>query len=197
MIKVGLILVLLMSYVFLARTIGATIRRLGKSKQVSQFRINYLDKTAKIALFTLLIFVVCLVLGLGYGDVSFMLSSAFAVIGIAFFAQWSILSIITASVVIFFGFPYRVGDRVKVTDADYDLSGTVEEIGLFHVMIKTESGNTITYPNNLILQKPVIKLGPGTATVPQKLFAPQSKPVYQSLRKKIQSGREGTANQKR
>lgn len=189
MLKVVLILALAMSYVLLARMLSSTIRRLGKSKEVSQLRINYLDKTAKISLFVLLVFFVCLVLGLGYGDVSFMLSSAFAVIGIAFFAQWSILSNITASIVIFFGFPYRVGDRVKVTDADYDLSGTVEEISLFHVMIKTDSGNIVTYPNNLILQKPVIKLGPDNVAFPQKLFAPQPKPAYQSLRKKIQNER--------
>lgn len=190
MLKIALICVALASYMFLTKALGAKIRSLGVNKQVSHLRVNYLEKTAGISLFVCLVFTVCLVLGLGYGDVSFLLSSVFAVIGIAFFAQWSILSNITASVVIFFAFPYRVGDRVKVTDADFDLSGTVEEIGLFHVMIKTESGNTITYPNNMILQKPVIKLGDGENTFPQKLFPPQPKPPgYQSLRKKIRDGR--------
>lgn len=115
-----------------------------------------------------------MVLGLGYGEISVYLSSIFAVIGVALFAQWSLLSNITASVVIFFAFPYRVGDRIKVTDPDFDLSGSVEEISLFHVLIRTDAGNMVTYPNNLILQKPVIKLDRGNEVFPQKLFAPQT-----------------------
>ena len=104
------------------------------SRAALEVRIKYLENTAGISMFVLFVFAVCLVLGLGYGDVSLFLSSAFAVIGVALFAQWSILSNITASMVIFFGFPYRVGDRIKVTDADFDISGTVEEISLFHVL---------------------------------------------------------------
>lgn len=135
-------------------------------------RIKYISKTTNLALFGGAVLTTCLLLGLGYGEVSLFLSSAFAVIGIAFFAQWSILINITASVVIFFGFPYRVGDLIKVTDPDFDLSGTLEEIGLFHVLIRSPEGNVITYPNSLILQKSVIKLDRGNVVFPQKLFKP-------------------------
>lgn len=156
-------------YLFCTRAVTATIRRLGHSKQVPEVRIKYLEKTSRILLFVAFVIVLCLTLGLGYGQVSLFLSSAFAVIGVALFAQWSILSNITASMVIFFGFPYRVGDQIKVTDADFDLSGTVEEISLFHVLIRTADGNLITYPNNLILQKPVYKLDRGNSEFPQKV----------------------------
>ncbi|MEQ9208787.1 MAG: hypothetical protein RLN96_02935, partial [Pseudomonadales bacterium] len=40
---------------------------------------------------------------------------------------------------------------------DEDITGVVEEITLFHVLIK-KGENTITYPNSLILQKPVVKI---------------------------------------
>lgn len=96
-------------------------------------------------------------MGIEYHQLTVFLSSVFAVIGIALFAQWSILSNITASLIIFFAFPYRVGDRIKVVDKDDDISGIVEEISLFHVIIRRE-GDLITYPNTLILQKAVIKL---------------------------------------
>lgn len=42
-------------------------------------------------------------------------------------------------------------------DKDEDISGVIEEISLFHVIIKKQ-GDLITYPNTLILQKAVIKL---------------------------------------
>lgn len=171
-------------YLFLSRAALAAFRRLGHTKQVAEVRLKYLEKTASISMFAVFVFIVCLVLGLGYGEVSLFLSSAFAVIGVALFAQWSILSNITASMVIFFAFPYRVGDRIKVTDSDFDISGEVEEISLFHVLIRTDTGNVITYPNNLILQKPVFKLENGNTTFPQKLFAPSAAKPKQTFRRK-------------
>lgn len=159
--KIISIILSIVAYIFVARAVNRAMHRLGKHKGVQERRIKYLAKTANITLFILFVIVVCMVLGLGYGEISVYLSSIFAVIGVALFAQWSLLSNITASVVIFFAFPYRVGDRIKVTDPDFDLSGTVEEISLFHVLIRTDDGNMVTYPNNLILQKPVIKLDRG------------------------------------
>jgi len=181
------LLLCLLAYLFLVRAMSATFKRLGKTKQVAPVRVKYLSKTANIALFTLFVFVVCLVMGLGYSEVSLFLSSAFAVVGVAMFAQWSILSNITASMIIFFGFPYRVGDQIKVTDADFDISGTVEEISLFHVLIRTDAGNIITYPNSLILQKPVIKLERGNTSFPGKLFPPAPGVKRSSMRQQIRA----------
>jgi small-conductance mechanosensitive channel len=183
-VKLISIIICFAAYLFISRAALAAFRRLGQSKQVAEVRLKYLEKTASISMFAVFVFVVCLVLGLGYGEVSLFLSSAFAVIGVALFAQWSILSNITASMVIFFAFPYRVGDRIKVTDSDFDISGEVEEISLFHVLIRTDTGNVITYPNNLILQKPVFKLENGNTTFPQKLFAPSAAKPKQTFRRK-------------
>lgn len=187
--KILSILICVTVYLFTIRAVSAAIHRLGRSKQVAMVRVKYLTKTANIAMFAIFVFVACLVLGLGYSEVSVFLSSVFAVVGVALFAQWSILSNITASMVIFFGFPYRVGDRIKVTDPDFDLSGTVEEISLFHVLIRTDDGNVITYPNTLILQKPVIKLDNGNESFPQRLFPSPVVPPRTSLRTVIQQKR--------
>lgn len=187
--KILSIIICLAVYVFSTRAVGSAIRGLGERKQVLPSRVNYLTKTANIALFVVFVFVACLLLGLGYGEVSLFLSSVFAVIGVALFAQWSILSNITASMVIFFGFPYRVGDRIKITDTDFDLSGTVEEISLFHVLLRTPEGNLITYPNNVILQKPVIKLDRGNRDFPQKVVPSPPAPTEPSLKQRIRESR--------
>lgn len=168
-LKLLSIVVCLIVYWLARRRLGATIARLGQFKEVAPMRIRYLTRSGEIALFFVFLLVVCLILGIGYGEVSLFLSSVFAVTGVALFAQWSILSNITASIVIFFGFPYRMGDAIKVTDADFDLSGVVEEISLFHVLIRTRQGNLITYPNTLILQKPVVKLDRGNTVFPGKV----------------------------
>jgi small-conductance mechanosensitive channel len=80
------------------------------------------------------------------------------VLGVALFAQWSILSNITAGVLIFFVFPYRIGDRIRIVEKDEDMSGVIVEIALFHILLKRDSGDVMTYPNSLLLQKGVVKL---------------------------------------
>ncbi|WP_245568409.1 mechanosensitive ion channel domain-containing protein [Ferrimonas futtsuensis] len=114
-------------------------------------------RTLNILLSLALLLALFVVLGVEYEQLAVLASSIFAVVGVALFAQWSILSNITASFVIFFAFPYRVGDYVKVVDKDDDISGEIEEIALFHVIIR-QGDRMITYPNSLILQKSVIKM---------------------------------------
>ncbi len=186
------IAILFATYVFCYRSAGVYLERIGRSKEVHWTRVKYLTKTSRFALSIAFIIALCIVLGLGYSEVSFFFSSVFAVIGVALFAQWSILSNITASVVIFFGFPYRVGDRVKVTDADFDLSGTVEEISLFNLQLRSAAGNLVTIPNSLLLQRTVIKLERGNQEFPSKVFPPPPEAV-----KKTATPRKSASTKKR
>ncbi|EHK2870729.1 mechanosensitive ion channel family protein, partial [Vibrio parahaemolyticus] len=142
----------------LKRIVNRAILNLATSKGVKKARLSFIQRCFNVALLFLTASVFAIITGIGYGDVSLFLSSIFAVLGVAFIAQWSILSNITASFLIFFVFPYRVGDRIKVVDKDEDISGEIQEISMFHVLIKHDNGNLITYPNNQILQKAVLKL---------------------------------------
>jgi small-conductance mechanosensitive channel len=80
-------------------------------------------------------------------------SSIFAVLGVALFAQWSILSNITSGIILFFSAPYRIGDVIKIHDKDYPIEAEIIDIKGFHTYLKTEEGESIVYPNNLLLQK--------------------------------------------
>ena len=127
-------------------------------KAFGDSRVPYITKLMNIGMVFCCIVVVCLLLGLGYSEVSVFLSSIFAVVGVGLFAQWSILSNVTASMIIFFGFPYRIGDRIKIADKDEDISGVIEEISMFHIILRRDDGNMITYPNSMLLQKAVLKI---------------------------------------
>ncbi|PMS61951.1 mechanosensitive ion channel family protein [Vibrio parahaemolyticus] len=148
----------LIAYRILKRIVNRAFLNLATSKGVKKARLSFIQRCFNVALLFLTASVFAIITGIGYGDVSLFLSSIFAVLGVAFIAQWSILSNITASFLIFFVFPYRVGDRIKVVDKDEDISGEIQEISMFHVLIKHDNGNLITYPNNQILQKAVLKL---------------------------------------
>lgn len=141
-----------------SRLLRRVVRNLGISRSLGDLRVRYIARLMNIGLVFCCIVIVCLVFGLGYSEVSVFLSSIFAVVGVALFAQWSILSNVTASLIIFFGFPYRVGDRIKILDGDDDMSGVILDISSFHVILRRDDGNVITYPNTLILQKAVLKV---------------------------------------
>jgi len=154
-------------FFFLQRALKNAVQTLADKKQVSAARTSLVTRFISYLLFFVTLSLMAVSLGLGYQEVSLFVSSAFAVLGVTLVAQWSILSNLSAGVLIFFVFPYKVGERIKVVDKDEDITGVLLEVGLFHVLIRRDNGDTVTYPNNLILQKAVLKLAPGNASVPQ------------------------------
>ncbi|MGR5295182.1 mechanosensitive ion channel family protein [Vibrio mediterranei] len=159
-VQILLAIVLFLGYYLFTKLVNSWIKRLAETKKVSAARSNFILRTFNITFAFIFIAIFSITVGVGYGDLSLFFSSVFAVLGVALVAQWSMLSNITASFLIFFVFPYRVGDRIKVVDRDEDISGIIQDIRMFHVLIKHDNGNLITYPNSLMLQKSVIKLVP-------------------------------------
>ncbi|WP_445773376.1 mechanosensitive ion channel domain-containing protein [Shewanella sp.] len=145
-------------FTFAQRQVSHWIRQQAKKKQVNEVRSRMVTRLISYFMFFVTLSVMAVSLGLGYQEVSLFVSSAFAVLGVALFAQWSILSNITAGVLIFFVFPYRIGDRIRIVEKDEDMSGVIVEIALFHILLKRDSGDVMTYPNSLLLQKGVVKL---------------------------------------
>jgi small-conductance mechanosensitive channel len=133
------------------------IKKYGQGKAVSPYRLKYIARTINIVLTVVYSAILVTYLSLEYSQIWVFLSSIFAILGVALFAQWSMLSNITASLIIFFGFPYRVGDHIRVVDKDENIDGIIDEIALFHVLIK-RGEELICYPNTLMLQKPIIKI---------------------------------------
>jgi len=79
-------------------------------------------------------------------------------IGVALFAQWSVLSNFTAGVIMFFAFPFKIGDRIRIQDKDFPIEAEIDDIRAFHTILITAEGERISYPNNLFLQKSVVVL---------------------------------------
>lgn len=90
-----------------------------------------------------------------FQHISFWLASFATVAGVALFASWSILSNITASVILFFYHPMRIGERVKIMDGDNSVAGRIRDINMFSITFLTDDNRVIVYPNNLAIQKPI------------------------------------------
>lgn len=85
------------------------------------------------------------------GNVWTAISTVLALVAIGFFAVWSILSHMTAAVVLFFQRPFRRGDFLQFGDEDY--AGKVLRTGLFFTEVEDPEGGRSAIPNNLLFQR--------------------------------------------
>jgi len=90
--------------------------------------------------------------GFKQSEIALFASTILTALGIAFFAQWSLLSTITSSILIFFNHPVKLGDHIKVLHKDYHYEGEVTEMNYFFIHIKTEDNEVITIPNSHFFQ---------------------------------------------
>lgn len=153
-----LILILLISR---ALIIGL-IRRFSNNEQIIDRRAQLITKLINYVILGCALVGVFIIWGVDVRNLGVIVSSIFAVIGVAFFAQWSILSNITSGVIMFFTFPYKIGDRIMIHDKEYEYVGIIEDIKTFHIVILNDAGQRITYPNSLVLQKGVSILNQNT-----------------------------------
>ncbi|WP_159519078.1 mechanosensitive ion channel domain-containing protein [Sunxiuqinia indica] len=81
------------------------------------------------------------------------ISSVLTILGIAFVAQWSILSNITAGLILYFNHPLKLGDHIRILEKDFIIEGKIDDVTFFFVHIISADGDRITVPNSIILQK--------------------------------------------
>jgi small-conductance mechanosensitive channel len=84
------------------------------------------------------------------------ITSLITVLGIAFFAQWSILANITSSLILFFNHPVKIGQRICVLDKEYEVEGKLIDISFYFLYIKTDADELITIPTSVALQKTIV-----------------------------------------
>ena len=138
------------------------VRRIGRISDIVEARTTLISKYISALMVFLGIGVMTFIWGVNFNQLGVLFSSVFAVIGVALFAQWSILSNITAGVILFFSFPFKIGDQIKIMDKEmieHQDEGLVvfviEDIKAFHMLLKNGRGDLMTYPNNLLLQKAI------------------------------------------
>lgn len=147
--------ILLLVLLIIRTLIVVTVKNIGKKSGTTEARAHLIGRYASVTLILISILIEAFILGANTNDVTLVFSSVFAVIGVALFAIWSILSNVTSGVIMFFSFPYKVGDKIKIHDKDYPVEAIIEDIRAFQIHLRDNNGDLVTYPNNLILQKAV------------------------------------------
>ena len=112
-------------------------------------------KSLSLILFLLALLIITGIWGLKRDELLLFISSVLTIIGVGFFAQWSILSNITSGLILFFYHPLKLGDRIHIVDKDHPMIGRVFDITYFFIHIKNEDGDVFTVPNTEILNKTI------------------------------------------
>lgn len=133
------------------------INRHARKNELTESRVLYTSKFFNVLLAMVFITLLAVVWNVTLKGLSVYFASIFTVVGIAFFAQWSILSNISASVILFFNYTVKMGTMVKIIDGDNSVKGKIIDITLFYIKIEQENGSIVSYPNNLAIQRPILE----------------------------------------
>lgn len=151
-------IITLITLLVLKFILSKTIRKVGGDSDLNIIRTRLIIKYVSFGLSTLGAAVIIFIWGVNFRELGLIFSSVFAVIGVAIFAQWSILSNVTAGIILYFSFPFKIGDRIKIMDKEieYDGNYVIEDIKAFHIHLRNDDSELLTYPNSLMLQKGVL-----------------------------------------
>jgi small-conductance mechanosensitive channel len=126
-----------------------------KHTNIQRGRRKMIVKAVQLLSFLMAIVLVSAIWGLKQNEIAVYVGTILTAIGIAFFAQWSLLSNVTSSLLLFFNHPVKIGDKIKVLDKDCPFEGEVTDLTYFFIHVKTNEGEITTIPNSVLLQKSV------------------------------------------
>ncbi|WP_261373373.1 mechanosensitive ion channel family protein [Rheinheimera sediminis] len=148
--------VIILIYIVLSRRIAPFVYRTIAASVLKDEMNRRALVVFHILLFLLLVVVLSVVWGIDIKGLLVLASSMIAVIGVALFAAWSLLSNITAFFIMLGQRNFAPGVDVRILDGANHVEGKVMEINLFSTVLLTKNNEQIVYPNNLIVSRPVI-----------------------------------------
>lgn len=132
-----------------------TINNFLKNTQLQRGRRKIMIKAFNLIFLLAAVLLIGAIWGLKQNQIALFASTILTAFGIAFFAQWSLLSNITSSIILFFNHPLKIGDTVEILDKEYSFEGEITDLTYFFLHLKLKNGKIITIPNSLLLQKSI------------------------------------------
>ena len=146
-------IVLLCVLLLIRYTVSKLIVRRFKRANFDITRKQITLKVLNMLFFIVLGFSMIIILGFSGADVIAGIGSVITILGVAFFAQWSLLSNITSGLILFFNHPLKIGDYVEIVDKDFPMAGQVENITLFFLHLRNKDNHVYTLANTIVTQK--------------------------------------------
>ena len=128
---------------------SAVIRSSFKSKEEGE-----VARLINLLLVLVLAVVLTAIWGVKQSEILLFATSVITVLGVAFFAEMSILSNVTACLVLFFQHPVKIGDTIRLRMGEQEVEGELIDITYFFTFLRTAEGKVITVPNAALLKNP-------------------------------------------
>jgi small-conductance mechanosensitive channel len=143
---------------FIRLVITKSLRKIETKFGFRDTRILVTNKIISILIYSTVLVVIAFIWGVDEKQLLIYISSFLTILGIAFFAQWSILSNITAGIILFVNYPVKIGDTITILEKDSpnNITGEIKDISAFFITLKTAEKNLITLPNSIILQNNIM-----------------------------------------
>ena len=110
-------------YLMFKLVIQRIIRKVGAKFKYRSSRFKITNKIVSVLGLIIFSIMLIFVLGVDQSELLIFLSTILTVLGVAFFAQWSIISNITSTLIIFFNQPIKIGDYLTIRDKEYEIEG--------------------------------------------------------------------------
>jgi small-conductance mechanosensitive channel len=144
-------------YMIIKILIHRYIDRIVSNSVSTKRRSKVVKKAINVTVLSIFLIVIFSIFGVDQSELAVFIGSVLTVMGIALFAQWSILANITAGVIIFFNHSAQLDDTITIIDKDYEIEGRISDIGLFFIILKTTNNEQIDIPNSIFLNKMIKK----------------------------------------
>ncbi|MFQ3206062.1 MAG: small-conductance mechanosensitive channel [Glaciecola sp.] len=132
---------------------GVKISKLTEDIALKPFNIM------RIVIGTMTVATLLIVWGIDFSGLLLISTSLITITGVALFANWSLLTNITAYFILLFQPSYSRRNFIRILEGDNFVEGTVSEVNLFNIKLITGDLDIIMYPNNLLLTR-LIMLNP-------------------------------------
>jgi small-conductance mechanosensitive channel len=148
-------ILVIVGYIIIHYTTKIFVNNSLKKTHLQRGRRKMIIKAVHLLSFLAATVLLSAIWGLEQNEIAVFVGTILTALGIAFFAQWSLLSNVTSSLLLFFNHPLKIGDTLKVLDKDYPFEGEVTDLTYFFIHLKSDDGEVITIPNSVLLQKSI------------------------------------------
>ena len=152
-----LTIIVLLIGIFTNKINKSFINKYGNKHNIKKSRRLLLQKFSTFVISVLVFFSLIIFWGINITNLSVLVISSISVIGIAFFASWCLLINVFASLLLYYSSPIKIEDLITNKYCNNSITVVVIDMTLFYVFLKDDSGDKINIPNNVILQKIVVK----------------------------------------
>lgn len=135
------------------RLVGNIVRSRLKHANFDTNRAQVTVKLLQIIYFMVFLISLAGIWGLEGSKVVTFIGTALTIVGVGFFAQWSLLSNITSGLILFFSHPLKIGDYIAIVDKDFPLQGQIEDITLFFIYVRDHEDRVFSISNTIMIQK--------------------------------------------